>query len=169
MRIISVVVAVVAVAVTGCSSSAPSAPATPTRPGPSATPAGPTAASYVAAVNALCDQLLPKILKVTDGGDPAGFTVAQFKAHVAAHAALERDFDSKFAALAVPPGARSANAAMRAYIAYANRLDARRLAAANRGQTAFVAEVNAEVAEYEASAVKQERDAAGFDAACDAR
>jgi hypothetical protein len=120
-------------------------------------------------VNALCQDLLPKILDVTHNGDPAGFTVAQFKQHLAAHTALERAFDRQFAAIPVPPAARNAQAAMRAYIAFANRIDARRLAAANRGQHAFVAEVHAEGADYLSSPVKKARDAAGFDSACDAR
>jgi hypothetical protein len=130
---------------------------------------GAATADYVAAVNALCQNLLPKILAVTNDGDPAGFTVAQFKQHLAAHTALERDFDRRFAEIPVPPGARTANAAMRAYIAFADRVDARRLAAADRGQRAFVAEVHAEGADYLSSPVKAARDAAGFDSACDAR
>jgi hypothetical protein len=167
--------------VAGCASSGGSATRSGAENSPSTTPsavassassstgAGATTAGYVAAVNALCQDLLPKILPVTNDGDPSGFTVAQFKAHVAAHAALEHDFDRKFAAIPVPPDARQASAAMRAYIAYANRIDSRRLAAANRGQHAFAAEVHAEGAEYLSSSVKKARDAAGFDAACDAR
>ena len=58
---------------------------------------------------------------------------------------------------------------MRAYIAYANRLNVDRPAAANRGQKEFVAAVHAEDAEYLSSSVKKARDAAGVDAACDAR
>jgi hypothetical protein len=168
------IVAAVGILVTGCSSSGPSGAAsssitTPTKSGQPSDANRAQVASYVAAVNALCQDLLPKILEVTNNGNPAGFTVAQFKEHVAAHAALERDFDRKFAAIPVPSDAQTANAAMRAYIAYANRLDARRLAAANRSQKAFVAEVRAEDAEYPTSGVKKGRDAAGFDAACDAR
>lgn len=159
-------------AVAGCSSSgggSPTSPATAPRTTVSSTAASATAIGYVAAVNALCQDLLPKILEVTNNGDPAGFTVAQYKQHLAAHTALERDFDRKFAALPVPSGARNANAAMRAYIAYANRIDARRLAAADRGQRAFVTEVHSEGPQYLSSSVKAARDAAGFDAACDAR
>ena len=106
---------------------------------------------------------------MTHDGNPAAFTVAQFRANVPAHTALVRDFDAHFAAIPVPAAARDANAAMRAYIAFANTVDVKRLAAANRGQAAFEAEVAAEVAGYENSAVKRARDAAGFDASCDAR
>jgi hypothetical protein len=174
MRIRVAIVIVLSVVIASCSSAPHSvAPRTTGAPSGLSSPAsaspGGTAASYVAAVNALCQELLPKILLVTNNGNPAGFTIAQFKAHVAAHAALERDFDQHFQALPVPRQARAANAAMRAYIAYANQLDARRLAAANRGQNAFLTEIHAEDAEYPTSPVKKARDEAGFDTACDAR
>jgi hypothetical protein len=155
--------ALVAAGLTACSSSGGGS-----GPSPS-TDSGATVQGYVDAVNALCQQLLPKILAVTHDGDPAKFTVAQYRASVPAHQALVAGFDQHFAAIPVPPAARGASAAMRAYIAYATTLDAQRLAAAGRGQAAYEATIQAQVAAYPTSAVKQARDAAGFDASCDAR
>lgn len=124
---------------------------------------------YVDAVNVLCEALLPKILAVTHDGDPSKFTVAQFLANVPAHQALVGGFDQHFAAIPVPVAAHAANAAMRSYITYATMLDAQRLAAARRGQAAYEATIQAQVAAYATSPVKRARDAAGFDASCDAR
>jgi hypothetical protein len=162
----SIVALVGLVALAGCSSSHPSAPATSSSAGADVTG---NVASYVAKVSALCDALLPKILAVTHNGDPSAFTVAQYKAHLAAHTALEHGFDQQFAAVPVPAGAEQAHAAMQAYIAYADKLDAQRLAAANTSQAAFEREIERQNAAYESSQVKQARDAAGFSPSCDAR
>lgn len=177
-----IVVAVIGLALlTSCSASRSRAPAgstSPTTPAatpaPTSTPTSGTAsagdvAGYVAKVSALCDALLPKILAVTHDGDPGAFTVAQYKARIAGHTKLEKGFDAQFDRLRVPAGAEQAHAAMQAYIAYADRIDAQRLAAANQGQAAFERAITRENAAYESSAVKQARDAAGFSPSCDAR
>jgi hypothetical protein len=128
-----------------------------------------TAAQYVDAVNALCDDLLPKVLAVIHGGHPGTYPISEFLAELPAHSKLERDFDTQLARIPVPAAAASQSAALRAYIAYADNIDAKRLAAAKRSQAAFNREIRAENKEFPTDPVKAKRDDAGFDDSCSAR
>jgi hypothetical protein len=167
---IAFVTAALAVVSAGCSSSS-SHPAGETS---AATPSGSstrivTAAQYVDAVNALCDDLLSKILKVIHGGHPGVYPVAEFMSELPAHSKLERDFDKQLARIPVPAAARSQSAALHAYIAYANKIDAERLKAARTSQKAFDKVIRAENKEAPNDPVIAARDAAGFNESCNAR
>jgi hypothetical protein len=128
-----------------------------------------TAAQYVAAVNALCDDLLPKVMAAIDGGHPSTYPISQFMAELPAHSKLERGFDQALARIPVPADAKPQSAALQAYIAYANTIDARRLAAAKTSQAAFDREIRAENEQFPTSAVNAKRAAAGFNDSCNAR
>jgi hypothetical protein len=158
-----VAVGTAALLVGGCSESG--APTEPTSP-PAAV-ATPSEQQYVDTVNGLCDQLLPKVIRVTHGGStdiPAGQYLVDWPAH---HRVLAA-FDKSLAAVPVPPAAASAAAAMRRYTTFADRLDAARLRAARRGETAWRHELAAETDVENAPAIAA-RDAAGFAGSCDAR
>jgi ABC-type phosphate transport system substrate-binding protein len=165
-----IVVLALAVAVAGCSSS--SAP-----PQASTPPAGHTSAGsssvpepaqpYLDAVNALCDKLLPKIVKVTRGGS-IDVPVRKYLASWPAHKRLLAQFDTDLAAVSVPPAARTKAAAFAAYIRFADRLDAARLKAAHRGQAAYAKEVQAESGAADDPTITA-LTAAGFNESCTAR
>lgn len=132
-------------------------------------PSGPdgTVQAYLDAVNALCDALLPKVVAVTGGG---GFDIPrkEFFAQLAEHQRLRDDFDRDVAAIPVPPGATDEAAALAAYVAFANQLDARRLAAAQQGEAAYAKEIAAE-ADAASDPTITARTAAGFHDSCSAR
>jgi hypothetical protein len=122
---------------------------------------------YLDTVNELCDKLLPKVMRATHGGSidiPARHYLADWPAHRKVLAA----FDQSLAAVPVPAGATSAAAAMRDYVAFADKLDAARLEAARHGQSAWRREVAAE-ADVESDPSIAARTAAGFAGSCDAR
>src|SRR3954467_13746309 len=109
-----------AAALVGCSSGSDSAD----RPDPepsSAAPA-PTEATakqtYLAAVNVLCDDLLPRVVAATHGGSidvPAREWVQTWPAHKA----LLDGFDADLATIEVPPAAAHAAQVMAEYVMWA--------------------------------------------------
>jgi hypothetical protein len=122
---------------------------------------------YLDAVNALCDALLPKVIAVTNGGS-FDIPLADFFKQLPAHTKLRADFDRQLATIPVPPAAKDKAAALAAYIRFANELDARRLAAAKKGKTAYAQEIAAEADAADDPAIAA-RDAAGFAQSCNAR
>ncbi|HZZ96228.1 MAG TPA: hypothetical protein VFE19_04415 [Jatrophihabitantaceae bacterium] len=122
---------------------------------------------YLDAVNALCDTLLPKVVAVSDGGSLDIPRKAYF-AQLPAHTRLLDKFDRQLAKIPVPAGAKAKAAAFAAYVRFANRLDARRVAAARSGKAAYTKEIAAE-ADAAGSPTIAARDAAGFNESCNAR
>ena len=169
--------ALIGVTATGCSSTArPSAtsaappatvPASSSAPLTTATAADGAVQRYLDSVNALCDALLPKVIAVTNGGS-LDVSRRKFFAQLPAHKKLLVDFDRHLAAIPVPPAAHAKAAAFAAYVRFANRLDARRLAAARRGEAAYAKEIAAESKAADNPTIAA-RDAAGFSASCNAR
>ena len=163
---LSVLVASVLLVSCGCSSTsagtAHSTSSTNTAPADAA-----AVQTYLSAVNALCSELLPKVIAVTHGGS-LDVPVKDYLAQQPAHAKLLADFDRQLALVPVPPAAKDKAAAFAGYVAYANQLDAKRLAAASHGATAYANEIKAEAAAGTDTSVTA-RNAAGFDSSCDAR
>jgi hypothetical protein len=122
---------------------------------------------YLDDVNALCDALLPKVIAVTNGGS-FDIPLKDFFAQLPAHTKLRDDFDKQLAKIPVPPAAQAQAAALAGYIAFANRLDARRLAAARGGAAAYAKEIASESDAANDPAIAA-RTAAGFHESCDAR
>jgi len=150
------------------SAGAPS-PAAPSLASPPASAGAGAAAvqQYVDAVNRLCDALLPKVIAVTHGGS-LDIPVKAYLAQQPAHQKLLADFDRKLARVPVPAAARRQAATFAAYVRFADRLDAKRLAAARKGAAAYAAEIRAEANVEDAPAITA-RNAAGFAPSCDAR
>lgn len=123
---------------------------------------------YLKAVNALCDELLPKVIEVTNGGS---FDIPrkQFFAQLPEHQRLRDEFDRDLALIPVPPPARDAAAALNAYLRFADELDARRLAAARAGPTAYQREIQRELRTAADDPSIAARTAAGFHKSCNAR
>ena len=151
---------------TACASSG-APPPSASRPSATASASGGDVQRYLAAVNTLCDELLPKIVAVTHGGS---FDIAlkEFFAQLPAHTKLRTDFDAALARIAVPAAARPQQAALAGYVRFANQLDARRLAAANRGAKAYAAEIAAE-ADAANDPTISAMESAGFHESCTAR
>jgi hypothetical protein len=123
--------------------------------------------TYLDAVNGLCDALLPKVVSVTHGGS-LDIPVKDYLAQQPAHAELLADFDRQLALVPVPPAAKDKAAAFAAYVRFADELDAKRLAAAGRGEAAYATEIQAEaLADSDPTIIA--RTAAGFGQSCDAR
>jgi ABC-type phosphate transport system substrate-binding protein len=165
-----VVVLALAVAVAGCSSSS-APPRASTRPTTTTTAGSGSATEpvqpYLDAVNALCDKLLPKVVKVTHGGS-IDVPVHEYLATWPAHDRLLAQFDADLAAIRVPPSAKARAAVFAAYVRFADRLDAARLKAAHRGQAAYAKEVQAESGAADDPAITA-LTAAGFNDSCTAR
>lgn len=162
----------VAVLASACASSGTAGPASTAPTGPSSKPAPVSTSAdavqaYLDAVNELCDQLLPKIVRVTNGGS-VDVPVKQFLASWPAHHRLEQWFDAQLAKIPVPSAAKDKAAALAAYIRFANRLDAARVSAAGKGEAAYRTEIKAEANAENDPAVRA-RTAAGFSQSCDAR
>jgi hypothetical protein len=158
-------------ALAGCSSSSPAssspAPASPASRVPASTATADPAQAYLDAVNALCDALLPKIVSVTHGGS-IDVPVHEYLATWPAHKRLLDGFDAHVATIPVPTAAATKAAVLHAYVRFADRLDAARLAAARKGQAAYAKEVRSE------SGVENDPSiaaiaAAGFNNSCTAR
>lgn len=165
-----VVPAAICVLASACSSSSVPRSESPDPAGSAPASTSPTVDAvqqYLSSVNALCDALLPKVVAVTHGGS-LDIPVKDFLAQLPAHKKLLDDFDRALAAIPVPPAAQGKAAAFAAYIAFADRLDARRLAAAERGAAAYAKEIASE-SDAENDPTIAARNAAGFDASCDAR
>jgi uncharacterized protein (DUF2236 family) len=123
---------------------------------------------YLTAVNKLCDDLLPKVIAVTNGGS-LDIPLKDFFAQLPAHTKLRADFDRQLARVPVPPAATRAARALAAYIRFANQLDARRLRAARSGQAAYDREIAAEKKDAANDPTIVARTAAGFSESCNAR
>jgi hypothetical protein len=108
-------------------------------------------------------------MAVIQGGHPDTYPVSEFMAELPAHSRLEHGFDKQLAQIPVPAAAKSQHAALQAYIAYADTIDAKRLAAAKRSQAAFNKEIRAENKEFPSDPVNTRRAAAGFSDSCNAR
>jgi hypothetical protein len=158
--------AALSVALAGCSSSNPSPSGTV--PGGAAAPstAEPTKV-YLDAVNAQCDALLPRIIKVTHGGS-IDVPAREYLATWPAHKRLLDGFDAHVATISVPAAAQGKAAALTAYVRFADRLDAARLAAARKGRAAYAKEVQAESGVENDPAIAALA-AAGFKDSCTAR
>jgi hypothetical protein len=122
---------------------------------------------YLDAVNSLCDALLPKIVSVTHGGS-IDVPARDYLATWPAHERLLQGFDDQVATVPVPADARSKAAALTAYVRFADRLDAARLAAAQEGQAAYAEEVQSESGVGSDPTIAA-LTAAGFDDSCTAR
>ncbi len=153
----------------GACSSSPSAPSPSPSPSTSATTSSGTSPvqTYLDAVNRLCAALLPKVLAVTHGGS-LDVPVKKYFAQQPAHAKLLASFDRQLAQVSVPAAAKGEAAVFAAYVRFANHLDAKRYAAAKRGQAAYAEEVKSEASIESAPAIRALL-AAGFDQSCEAR
>jgi hypothetical protein len=153
-------------ALAGCSSSGP----TPASTGPSgaaSTAAADSAQTYLDAVNALCDALLPKIVTVTHGGS-IDVPARKYLATWPAHKRLLDGFDAHLATIPVPAAAQGKAAALTAYVRFADHLDAARLTAAHEGQAAYAKEVQSESGVENDPSISALA-AAGFNDSCTAR
>lgn len=155
----------------GCSSSTP----TPSSPSSgsatasaSASASDEAAQTYLAAVNDLCDALLPKVVAVTNGGS-LDVPLKDFFEQLPAHSKLRSDFDRDLALIPVPASAQAKADTLQAYVEFANTLDAKRLAAAKAGQAAYAAEIRDELATAASDPSVTARNAAGFHDSCSAR
>jgi hypothetical protein len=132
----------------GCSSGGGSTDSTdePTAAPASAAPSPSEDAAthtYLDAVNALCDELLPRVVAATHGGSidvPAREWVQTWPAHKA----LLDAFDVDLAAVQVPPTAAQPAQVIEDYVSWATDIDDRRIAAARQGEASWRAEVTAE-------------------------
>jgi len=160
------VAAALSATLAGCSSgSSPGAPGGTT---PSSTAADAASVqTYLAAVNALCDALLPKVVAATHGGR---FDVPahEFLATWPAHRRLLEGFDRDLATITVPAAAASEAAALAAYVRFAKRIDTARVTAAQEGEAAYAKEVRAESGIANDPAIIALY-AAGFNQSCTAR
>lgn len=120
------------------------------------------------AVNQLCDALLPKVVAVTNGGS-LDIPLKDFFEQLPAHSKLRSDFDRDLAGIPVPPAAQGKADVLKAYVDFANELDAKRLAAAKKGQDAYAAEIKAELETAAGDPSITARNAAGFHDSCSAR
>ena len=126
------------------------------------------AQAYVDAVNVLCDALLPKVVDVTNGGS-LDIPLKDFFEQLPAHSKLRSDFDRDLAQIPVPPAAQAKSDILKAYIDFANELDAKRLAAAKAGPAAYTTEIQAELKTAAGDPSITARNAAGFHDSCSAR
>jgi hypothetical protein len=136
--------------------------------GPSTTPSADAAEqTYLDAVNALCDDLLPKVVEATHGGStdvPAKEWVETWPAHKA----LLDGFDADVADISVPPSATDAARVLSNYVVWATGIDEARIAAAQQGEEAWQAELTAE-ADIESAPALLDLAPAGFADSCQAR
>jgi hypothetical protein len=154
-------------ALAGCSSgSSPAAPKA-TAPSGASTAAADSAQDYLDAVNARCDALLPEIVTATHGGS-IDVPAHEYLATWPAHKKLLAGFDAHVAAIPVPTSAGDKAAALTAYVRFADRLDAARLAAARKGQAPYAKEVRSESGVENDPAIAALA-AAGFNNSCTAR
>jgi stalled ribosome alternative rescue factor ArfA len=151
----------------GCSSSGPANTGS-SRPSSSVDASAVAVQTYLDAVNKLCDDLLPKVVEVTNGGS---FDIAlrEFFAQLRAHARLRADFDRQLALVPVPAAAQDKARILQAYIRFANELDRKRLTAARQGQASYQREIAAEKRDAVDDPTITARTAAGFNESCNAR
>jgi hypothetical protein len=123
--------------------------------------------AYLGSVNALCDALLPKVVKATDGGStdvPAKEWVTSWPAHKA----LLDGFDADLAAVGVPPSAAATAQVIADYVVWATGIDQARITAAQQGEEAWQAELRAET-DLESAPELLALGPAGFSDSCQAR
>jgi hypothetical protein len=135
---------------------------------PSVSPGAVALQQYLDAVNQLCDGLLPKVIRVTNGGS-LDIPLKQFFKQLPAHQRLRGNFDRDLAKIPVPPAAKDAAAALADYLAFANQLDAKRLRAARKGPAAYRREIRSELRSAADDPSIAARNTAGFHDSCDAR
>ena len=153
-------------ALAACSSSGPS-PARSAPSGVASTAVEDPARVYLDAVNAVCDALLPKIVAVTHGGS-IDVPASEYLATWPAHKRLLDGFDAELSTISVSAATEAKAAALDAYVRFADRLDAARLAAAQKGQAAYAKEVRSE-AGVEKDPTIAALAAAGFNDSCTSR
>jgi hypothetical protein len=153
-------------ALVACSSSDRS-PASPPSSDTASSVAADSAQTYLDAVNALCDALLPKIVAVTHGGS-VDVPAHEYLATWPAHKRLLTGFDKHLAAIPVPTAAHAKAATLAAYVRFADHLDTGRLRAARKGQSFYAKEVRAEAGADTDPAIAR-LSAAGFNDSCTAR
>jgi hypothetical protein len=107
------------------------------------------------------------VVAVTHGGSLA-IPVTKYLAQRPAHARLLADFDRQLARVPVPLAAKDKATVFAAYVRFANRLDARRYAAAKQGEAAYAKEVKSEASIGSDPAITA-LGAAGFNQSCEAR
>jgi hypothetical protein len=158
-----------AAALVGCSSGSDTT--SPPEPEPTTSAATPVVdpgrQAYLDTVNALCDALLPKVVKATDGGStdvPASKWVATWPDHKA----LLDGFDADLAKVVVPPAAKKSAQVMAEYVVWATGVDDRRIKAAKQGEKAWQEELTAEAGIANEPAL-QALAPAGFAESCQAR
>jgi hypothetical protein len=160
-----------AAALVGCSSGSDSGSQPEPETSPTTSAAAPVVDAgkqiYLDAVNALCDALLPKVIEATDGGS-TDVPAAKWVATWPAHKALLDGFDKDLAKITVPPAAEDSAAVITTYVAWANGVDERRIAAAKKGEKAWQAELAAEV-DIERTPQLKALGPAGFSDSCQAR
>jgi hypothetical protein len=110
---------------------------------------------------------LPKIIKVTHGGS-IDVPTREYLATWPAHQRLLNGFDAHLASVPVPAPAKGEAIVLTAYVHFADRLDAARLAAAHEGQAAFAKEVKSESGVENDPAINALA-TAGFNDSCTAR
>jgi hypothetical protein len=167
IRGLAMAVVIVCGLASGCSSSGHPDTKPPTTT-PSTDAGNVAVQTYLEAVNKLCDDLLPKVVAVTNGGS-LDIPLKDFFAQLPAHAKLRTDFDLQLARVPVPPEAKSQARALSAYIQFANGLDAKRLAAARQGQASYDKEISAEKQYAATDPTITARTGAGFNESCNAR
>jgi hypothetical protein len=165
-----------AIAVTGCmlvaacSSSGPTSSSGPAPASSSSTASSSSKDSvqqYLDAVNALCDGLEQKIIALNGGKFDLPLKV--YLAQLPQHTKLLAAFDHQLAAVAVPRAAAAKARALRAYIAFADKLDAARLRSARAGAAAYRREINAEEKTAASDPSITALTTAGFSQSCTAR
>jgi len=136
-------------------------------PAASSSSTGDTVQSYLDAVNVLCDGLEQKVTALNGG--QFDIPLKDFLAQLRQHTKLEKDFDHRLAAIAVPHAAAGQARALTAYIAFASKLDAARLRAARQGATAYKREIDAEKKTAASDPSIAALGTAGFSQSCTAR
>ncbi len=154
----------------GCSSASTTEPGTSesSSASPSTAAGVGVVQAYLDAVNTLCDALLPKVIEVTKGGS-LDIPLKDFFAQLPAHAKLRSDFDRDVALVSVPPTAEAKANVLKAYVRFANELDAKRLAAARAGPAAYAKEIHAQLQTAAGDPSVAALTAAGFHDSCEAR
>lgn len=134
---------------------------------PAATPSAATI-DYVAEVNALCAELMPKVMEVVGGGHPTTYPIEDFTSEQPKINALIAEFDTKVEALPVADAHRSAADALTAFRNLSDAADEKLAAAAATGdQASFDAAFDDRLRTVRSSSVPTELAAAGI--TCNAR
>ncbi len=137
---------------------------------PSASVASDGKTEYVEAVNALCGELLPKVLTVTDGGHPKPYPIAVFLEEQPRIEQLTAAFDKRFDAIPVPEDAKPVAEAFDRYRAEGDAATNRLDSAADAGdQKAFDEAFKANLEDFETSNTRTDLLSLGITAECNSR